>query len=162
MSVGPRRYGEQGMPLLSVTELSGGYGDVQVLHGVSISVFKDETVAILGPNGHGKTTLLRTISGLQKCWSGDIHFDGSPVTREPADRIAARGLIHAPQGDLLFSDMTVLENLSVGAYLPAAWPKREERLRSVWRIFPTLRPRGSEPARNLSGGEPGCSQSGAV
>jgi len=148
-----RGNGTQEKPLLSVEQVSAGYGDVPVLHAVTISVSRNETVAILGPNGHGKTTLLRTISGLQRCWSGDIRFGGLVITREPANQIAARGLIHAPQGDLLFGDMTVLENLFVGAYLSTAWPKRQERLQAVWSIFPALQPRRSELARNLSGGE---------
>lgn len=147
----PRRVQEE--PLLSVAGLTTGYGDVAVLHGVTISVSANETVAILGPNGHGKTTLLRTISGLQPGWSGDVRFDGSLITREAAHRIAARGLIHAPQGDLLFGEMTVMENLFAGAFLPRAWPKRQERLQSIWTIFPALEPRKHELARNLSGGE---------
>ena len=140
-------------PLLAVSDLCGGYGDVPVLHNVSVEVYSGETVAMLGPNGHGKTTLLRTVCGLHKVSSGKIRFDGSDISRLSPNRIAARGLVHVPQGDLLFGDMTVAENLLVGAYLPSAWSKRRERLEMVWEIFPELRLRRDSMTRNLSGGE---------
>ena len=140
-------------PLLAVRDLCGGYGDVPVLHDVSVEVYSGETVAMLGPNGHGKTTLLRTVSGLHKASSGEIRFDGSDISRLSPNRIAARGLVHVPQGDLLFGDMTVIENLLVGAYLLSAWSKRRERMEMIWEIFPELRLRRDSMTRNLSGGE---------
>jgi len=140
-------------PLLAIEDLSAGYGDVPVLDRVNLKVYPHETVAMLGPNGHGKTTLLRTISGLHRLWSGRINFDGENVSLKQPHDITAHGLIHVPQGDLLFSDMTVLENLLVGAYLPAAWRQRRERLDKVWAIFPEIRARSEQLARSLSGGE---------
>ena len=140
-------------PLLAVRDLCGGYGDVPVLHDVSVEVYSGETVAMLGPNGHGKTTLLRTVSGLHKASSGEIRFDGSDISRLSPNRIAARGLVHVPQGDLLFGEMTVIENLLVGAYLLSAWSKRRERMEMIWEIFPELRLRRDSMTRNLSGGE---------
>ena len=140
-------------PLLTVRDVSGGYGDVPVLHDVSVDVYPGETVAMLGPNGHGKTTLLRTVSGLHKASSGEIRFDGNDISRLAPNRIAARGLVHVPQGDLLFGDMTVSENLLIGAYLPSAWSKRRERMELMWKIFPELRLRRDSMTRNLSGGE---------
>ena len=140
-------------PLLAVRDLCGGYDDVPVLHDVSVDVYPGETVAILGPNGHGKTTLLRSVCGLHKATSGKISFDGSDISRLSPNRIAARGLVHVPQGDLLFGDMTVAENLLVGAYLRSSWAKRRERMKMIWEIFPELRLRRDSMTRNLSGGE---------
>jgi branched-chain amino acid transport system ATP-binding protein len=140
-------------PLLDVTGLSAGYGDVRVLRDISLAVRAGETSAILGPNGHGKTTLLRTISGLHRAVAGKIVFDGVDITRARANRISSLGLVHAPQGDLLFAEMTVIENLQVGAYDPGAWRHRIERLELVLDIFPELNERRDSLARNLSGGE---------
>ena len=140
-------------PLLTVKDVSSSYGDVPVLHDVSVDVYPGETVAMLGPNGHGKTTLLRTVSGLHKASTGEIRFDGNDISRLAPNRIAARGLVHVPQGDLLFGDMTVSENLLIGAYLPSAWSKRRERMELMWEIFPELRLRRDSLTRNLSGGE---------
>lgn len=140
-------------PLLHVTGLSTGYEDTPVLSDVGISVGSSETVVLLGPNGHGKTTLLRTICGLHRPWSGTVVFEGHEITRRSANRVAALGLIHVPQGDLLFADMTVGENLLVGAYVPRAWRTRRERLRAVWDMFPQLEERKDQLTRGLSGGE---------
>lgn len=139
--------------LLTLSALSTGYGDVPVLHDVELVVNASETVVLLGPNGHGKSTLLRTISGLHKPWSGSIVFDEHDITAQRPDEIVARGLVQVPQGDLLFSQMSVLENLLVGAYLPLSWRDRHTRLEKVWTIFPSLGERSAELTRNLSGGE---------
>lgn len=142
-----------GEPLLEVSGLSAGYGDVRVLRDIDLVVRRGETVAILGPNGHGKTTALLAVSGLLRPTAGSILFDGIEISHSRPNRIAALGLVHVPQGDLLFSDMTVLENLLVGAYIPASWKQRGERLELVWSIFSDLYERRSARARNLSGGE---------
>lgn len=139
--------------LLEIKDLSTGYEDLPVLLGVSIVICAGETVALLGPNGHGKTTLLRTISGLHRSWSGEIRFLGEDISQWPPHLIAAQGLVHVPQGDLLFSDMSIMENLLTAAYLPDAWRERRKRIEIVWRIFPQLRERRGELTRNLSGGE---------
>lgn len=138
---------------LSVTGLRAGYGGSEVLHGVSLEVREGEAVAILGPNGHGKTTLLRAISGLLRPAAGRVDLDGSDVAGWAAERVAAKGLIHVPQGDLPFAEMTVLENLLVGAYLPDAWSRRREGLDRVFALFPRLAERRPQLARSLSGGE---------
>jgi branched-chain amino acid transport system ATP-binding protein len=140
-------------PLLDVAGLSTGYEDTPVLKDVRLSVGRSETVVLLGPNGHGKTTLLRTICGLHRPWSGRVVFDEHEITGRSANRVASRGLIYVPQGDLLFPDMTVGENLLVGAYVPRAWRERRERLRAVWDMFPQLEERKDQVIRGLSGGE---------
>ena len=138
---------------LSVTGLRAGYVGSEVLHGVSLEVREGEAVAILGPNGHGKTTLLRAISGLLRPAAGRVELDGADVAGWAAERVAAKGLIHVPQGDLPFAEMTVLENLLMGAYLPDAWARRREGLDRVFRLFPRLAERRPQLARSLSGGE---------
>jgi branched-chain amino acid transport system ATP-binding protein len=145
--------GANSRTLLEVSALTAAYDDTPVLTGIDLRVHEGETVAVLGPNGHGKTTALRAISGLHGKKTGRVTFDGKDISREASHRIVARGLVHVPQGDLLFGDMTVLENLLVGAYLPTAWRERKERLERVWTIFGRIHERRNELARNLSGGE---------
>jgi branched-chain amino acid transport system ATP-binding protein len=139
--------------LLAISELRAGYGETEVLHGVSLSVRTGETVVILGPNGHGKTTLLRAISALIPIRGGEARFTGASLRGRGADAIVGLGLIHIPQGDLLFPEMSVLENLLMGAYRPSAWANRSERLDQVYAIFPRLAERKKQLARSLSGGE---------
>jgi len=137
--------------LLDVREVEGGYGEYRVLDGLSIRVGEDEVVAVLGPNGHGKTTLLRMISGLLRPARGSIYFHGQPIhARAPAE-IAGLGISHIPQGDLVFPQMLVRENILAGAYL--RWSERCERMRRILEDFPRLVPRLNVPARVLSGGE---------
>jgi branched-chain amino acid transport system ATP-binding protein len=140
-------------PLLQVEHIHAGYGESEVLRGISLSVNPGEAVVILGPNGHGKTTLLRTISGLIRARSGAVSFDGQPLTGRAPEVIVGHGLIHIPQGDLLFQEMTVLENLLMGAYQSSAWRRRRERLQQVFALFPRLEERQKQLARTLSGGE---------
>lgn len=140
-------------PLLAVQDVRAGYGETQVLHGITLHVSDHETVVILGPNGHGKTTLLRTISGLVPTRGGSVSFAGTSLRGAAADTIVGNGLIHIPQGDLLFPEMTVLENLLMGAYRPNAWANRSARLDQVYAIFPRLAERKKQLARTLSGGE---------
>lgn len=139
--------------MLEVEGLASGYDGATVLHGVDLQVSEGEGVVILGPNGHGKTTLLRTISGLVRASAGRVRFDDEDVTSWRADQIAAAGLVHIPQGDLLFPDMNVEENLLLGSYVPNAWEQRKPRLERVYELFPKLRDRAKQRASSLSGGE---------
>jgi branched-chain amino acid transport system ATP-binding protein len=150
--------------MLKVTDLYAGYGGSQVLQSLSLHVDDGETVVVLGPNGHGKTTLLRTISGLVRPSAGVIEFDGQVIsTLQPADIVAAgtlqpadivaAGVIHIPQGDLVFPELTVMDNLSMGAYRPEAWKERKQKLEQVFQLFPDLADRKGQLARSLSGGE---------
>jgi branched-chain amino acid transport system ATP-binding protein len=139
--------------LLEITHLNTGYGDTPVLHNLDFAMNQGEIILVLGPNGHGKTTLLRTISGLIRAWSGQILFRGRNLMRLSPDQIVQQGIAHIPQGDLLFPDLTVMENLMMGAYLPSAWQGRHARLQEVFKMFPLLKERSSQMARTLSGGE---------
>jgi branched-chain amino acid transport system ATP-binding protein len=139
--------------MLTVADLHAGYGGSEVLHSVSLHVDEGEAVVILGPNGHGKTTLLRAISGLLRPTSGSVTFDGREISHRRAEDIVAAGVIHIPQGDLIFPEMTVLENLMMGAYRAEAWQERKQKLEQVFELFPRLGERKSQLARSLSGGE---------
>jgi branched-chain amino acid transport system ATP-binding protein len=139
--------------MLEVAHLSAGYGAATVLQDVSISVAEGKFVVLTGPNGHGKTTLLRVLSGLLPANSGDMVFRGERINGRSAASIVGRGLVHIPQGDLLFVDLTVEQNLFMGAYLSAAWRGRRERIRRVYELFPRLEERRTQQARTLSGGE---------
>src|SRR5919108_6438908 len=103
-------------PMLEVKGLHAGYAGSEVLHGVDLNVEEGQGVVVLGPNGHGKSTLLRAITGLLPATDGQVVFDGKEITRWRPDLIAAAGVVHIPQGDLLFPEMTVRENLLMGAY----------------------------------------------
>jgi branched-chain amino acid transport system ATP-binding protein len=139
--------------MLDISGLSSGYGSQLVLREVSLSVPRGTVVGLVGPNGHGKTTLLRTISGLIRARGGAISFAGQRIDGLGADAIVALGVVHVPQGDLLFPDMTVLENLRMGAYLPQAAARMKERLDEVFTLLPKLRDRQNQVAGTLSGGE---------
>ena len=139
--------------ILAVEGLEAGYGEATVLHGVDLAVDDGEVIVVLGPNGHGKTTLLRAISGLIPTAAGSLRFAGEDVTGWSADKIAGAGLIHIPQGDLLFGEMTVEDNLLMGAYVKAAWKQRKKRLKRVYEVLPLLKNRRGQLANSLSGGE---------
>jgi len=140
------------MPMLEVDDLVAGYGRVSVLRGVSLNVPAGKMVALLGANGAGKTTLMRAITGLASIHSGAIRFDGAAVTGRAPEALVQSGLVLVPQGRLLFGDMTVRENLEMGALVAdrAAW---EAQLARVEALFPILRVRGHQTAALLSGGE---------
>jgi branched-chain amino acid transport system ATP-binding protein len=140
-------------PLLAIENLSAGYSGLNVVDGLSIEVGAGEFVAVVGPNGHGKTTLLKTISGLLSASGGSITLAGVDLTRRRADQIVAAGVVHVPQGDLLFPDMTVRENLLMGAYLPDAAAQASVRMDEVFQLLPKLRERQGQIASTLSGGE---------
>lgn len=139
--------------MLKITDLHAGYGGSEVLHSISLEVNEGEAVVILGPNGHGKTTLLRAISGLIRPTGGTVELDGKVISGLLAEQIVAAGVIHIPQGDLIFPEMTVLENLLMGAYRSAAWQERQQKLERVFQLFPVLGQRKSQLGRSLSGGE---------
>jgi branched-chain amino acid transport system ATP-binding protein len=141
------------MPLLEVEGLTSGYHRQAVLRDLSFSVDRGAAVGIIGPNGHGKTTLLRTISGLIPLMSGDIRLNGNSLKGTKPEKIVEQGVVHIPQGDHVFSEMSVLHNLNMGAYLPAAHAELEQRLKTVFEIFPRLEERQAQTANTLSGGE---------
>ncbi len=139
--------------LLKVEDVSAGYGRIPVLNGISIEVGRGERIGLFGPNGHGKTTLLRTISGLMRPTHGRITFDGRDITTTAPKDIVSLGLIHVLQGNTLFPRMTVLENVLLGAYSKRAWDDREETLARIYELFPILKQRSRQLARTLSGGQ---------
>ena len=139
--------------MLELHNIFAGYGKVEVLRSLSIHVNSEEKVGLFGPNGHGKTTLLRTISGLIKPKSGDITFQGKSLIRMSPQQIVEHGIIHIPQGNILFPRMTVTENLTLGAYSKRGWDNRAENLQKVFDLFPRLRERRDQLALTLSGGE---------
>jgi branched-chain amino acid transport system ATP-binding protein len=139
-------------PLLAVSELHAGYGATEILRGINLSVQAGEVVAVLGSNGTGKSTLNRTISGVMRAWRGGIRFDGVPIERERPPEIVSRGLIHVPEGRRIFPNMTVRENLDLGAYRRSRARRTPNRDR-VFGIFPRLAERQSQRAGTLSGGE---------
>lgn len=141
------------MSLLQIENLVVSYGVQRVIKGISFSVAEGEFAALVGPNGHGKTTVLRAISGLVRAQSGGLHLAGRDITRLRPDRIVAAGVVHVPQGDLLFPGMSVLDNLRMGAYLPAAAAQESRRLEEVFSLLPKLRDRQQQIASTLSGGE---------
>lgn len=139
--------------LLQVENLVSGYGKIQVLRSLSLHIDEGETIGLFGPNGHGKTTLLRTISGLIAVHEGDIRFQGNSIKDLDPRHIVERGLIHVPQGNTLFPEMSVQENLRLGAYSKRAWPRRSENFEKVYALFPRLEERKNQQAKTLSGGE---------
>jgi branched-chain amino acid transport system ATP-binding protein len=139
-------------PILAVSGLHAGYGATEILRGVDLTVGQGEIVAVLGSNGAGKSTLNRTISGVMRAWRGSIRFAEAAVEREKPAAIVARGLIHVPEGRRIFPNMTVRENLDLGAYRRARARRADNRNR-VFAIFPRLAERQRQRAGTLSGGE---------
>lgn len=129
------------------------YGEYQVLHDVAIEVGKGELVAVFGPNGHGKSTLLKTLAGLVRSASGSIQFEGGDITHKPIKGIVESGLLYVPEERHLFLDMTVRDNLRLGAYTKRARLKEQENFELVFHLFPRLAERQKQMARTLSGGE---------
>jgi ABC-type branched-subunit amino acid transport system ATPase component len=141
-------------PVLEVDAVDFAYGQLQVLFGVSLTVAPGEALALLGTNGAGKSTILRVIAGLERPAAGTVRFGGEDITGEPAERLAARGLVLVPGGKSVFTDMTVDENLQMQAL--TVEPRRDwlrERLDVVFSTFPRLAERRSQKAGTLSGGE---------
>jgi branched-chain amino acid transport system ATP-binding protein len=138
--------------MLKVENLAAGYGHLEILHGISVAVAKAEIVAVLGANGVGKTTLNRALSGVLRPRAGTITFDGHDITQARHDTIVRAGLIHVPEGRKIFPNLTVRDNLLLGAYLRGR-ATRGQTLERVLDIFPRLRERLRQSAGSMSGGE---------
>jgi branched-chain amino acid transport system ATP-binding protein len=139
--------------MLRVKKISARYGHVQALSEVSLEVAEKGTVTLIGSNGAGKSTLLKVISGLVKPIGGTIEFLGERIDGLPSDRIVSLGIAHCPEGRRLFPDLTVFENLEMGAYLSNSKRFVQERIAQLFESFPILRERRSQLAGTLSGGE---------
>jgi len=139
--------------LLALSEVSAGYGSVRAVSNVSITVDEGEAVGLLGANGAGKSTTLRAISGLVRPTSGTITFRGKNIASLPAYKITELGIAHVPEGRQVFPELTVKENLEIGAYIPKARAARTQTLDLVFAIFPVLAERRKQLAGTMSGGE---------
>ena len=139
--------------MLEVDNIDTCYGKVQALWDVSLKIEEGEIVALVGANGAGKTTLLNTICGLIRPASGSVKFLGKRIDGLPSHAIVELGISHVPEGSRVFPDMTVHENLEMGAYPYRAWKQKEEKLEEVYQLFPVLKERKGQLARTLSGGE---------
>ena len=141
------------MGILEVNAVSSGYGDVQILWGAALKLTPGLMTCLVGANGVGKTTLLRTVMGQLRPWDGSVRFEGHDISRLPAHRRAELGLVLVPEGRQLFGDMTVLENLEMGATNRRARPRLRRNLERVFAMFPRLKDRSTQKASTMSGGE---------
>jgi branched-chain amino acid transport system ATP-binding protein len=141
------------MALLEVKDLVVSYGAIRALHGISFHVERGEVVTLIGANGAGKSTTLRTISGLQRPDSGEIVYDGEPITGVRASAIVRRGLVQVPEGRRIFAPLTVRENLEMGAYTRDDRQEIEASMEHVFELFPRLKERLEQTGGTLSGGE---------
>jgi branched-chain amino acid transport system ATP-binding protein len=139
--------------MLSIKKLESGYGSMQVLWGVDVEVGERRIVSILGPNGAGKTTLLNTVMGFIKPWSGRILYQNIDITKTPPHKKVELGINIVPEGRRLFPQMSVRENLLLGAYNKRSREKIEDTLELIYNLFPILKERKDQPAGTLSGGE---------
>ncbi len=139
--------------MLEVSKINSFYGEFQTLHDISLQVGDGELVVVFGPNGHGKSTLLKTICGLHPAASGSIKFDGKDITNLGSLKLVGMGLIYIAEDRHLFPQMTVLENLKLGAYNTQARAKEAENIDYVLELFPKLKERIKQLAETLSGGE---------
>jgi branched-chain amino acid transport system ATP-binding protein len=141
------------MAILEIREIASGYGEVQILWGANVSLEAGKLTSLVGANGAGKTTMLRTVMGLLKPWQGSVWFDGRDVSAMPAYTKAEMGLVLVPEGRQLFTDMSVEENLEMGAKPKRAQPHFARNLDRVYQMFPRLKERRLQKAGTLSGGE---------
>ena len=139
--------------MLAIRDVVGGYEDIQVLRGVSLDVRGGEIVGLLGPNGQGTSTLLKAIAGVHPATGGSIRFMDEEIIKAPPHRIVEAGIAYIPEERHLFSDMTVLENLQLGAYSRTARPEFRRNLELVFDVFPRLRERQRQVCMTMSGGE---------
>jgi branched-chain amino acid transport system ATP-binding protein len=141
------------MALLEVSDIRARYGAIEALKGVSLTVEEGEVVTLIGSNGAGKSTTLRSISGLTPASAGTVTFDGEDITRVPAHEIVVRGIALSPEGRHCFARMTVRENLELGAHRRAKGPEIGQDLDRVFTLFPRLQERERQKAGTMSGGE---------
>lgn len=141
------------MAMLSVNNLQVHYGMIQAIKDVSFEVNEGEVIALIGANGAGKTTILHTVSGLLQPTKGSVVFEGQDITKIPAHKIVSLGMAHVPEGRRVFAQLTVLENLKLGAYTRKDKNEMEETLRMIYKRFPRLEERKNQIAGTLSGGE---------
>lgn len=139
--------------MLTVENLNVSYGAIKALHGVSLKVPQGSIVTLIGANGAGKSTTLRALSGLVKSSSGTITYDGEDISKLPTNHIVSKGLCHVPEGRMVFANLTVAENLKMGAYLQKDRKWIAEQTDYVFSLFPRLKERESQAAGTLSGGE---------
>lgn len=139
--------------MLQVKGVHASYGEIKVLHDVSLNIAKGEVVGLVGANGAGKSTTLKVLSGLLSPTAGKAAFEGTDITKMPAPKIVELGIAHIPEGRRLFPMMTVQENLEMGSYLPEPKKCRQETLEMVYQLFPILKERRRQLAGTLSGGE---------
>lgn len=141
------------MAMLEVKDLEVYYGVIQAIKGVSFQVNQGEVIALIGANGAGKTTILHTITGLLSPKRGSVMFEGKEITKVPAHKIVSMGMAHVPEGRRVFAELSVYENLKMGAYTRKDKAEIEESLRNVYKRFPRLEERKNQMAGTLSGGE---------
>ncbi len=141
------------MAILEAKDISSGYGEVQILWDASLSLEKGKLTSLVGANGAGKTTLLRTMVGLNKPWEGSIWFEGEDLSKLSAHEKASLGLALVPEGRQLFTNMTVYENLEMGATVKRSRAKMNRNFEKVFTMFPRLKERRSQKSGALSGGE---------
>jgi branched-chain amino acid transport system ATP-binding protein len=141
------------MSILEVRDLESGYGEVQILWGASLIVEEGKLTCLVGGNGAGKTTALRTVMGLNRAWKGSVLFEGRDITRSAAYTKADMGIVLVPEGRQLFTDMTVRENLEMGATNRRARAGAARNLERIYTLFPRLKERAAQKAGTLSGGE---------
>lgn len=141
------------MAMLEIKDLEVYYGMIQALKGISFSVDEGEVIALIGANGAGKTTTLHTITGLLEASQGQVLFDGKDITRIPAHKIVTMGMAHVPEGRRVFANLSVLQNLKMGAYTRRDKDEIAETLATVYERFPRLQERQNQMAGTLSGGE---------
>lgn len=139
------------MTILEAHDVVSGYGQAEILHGVDLDVEEEEIVTIIGPNGAGKSTMLKAIYGLIDCWDGSVVFNGTDVTDYRANEITEEGMCYVPQRDNIFPNLTVRENLEMGAYIEDE--VLEEDIQREFDRFPVLREREHRPASAMSGGQ---------
>jgi len=141
------------MSMLEIKDLEVYYGMIQAIKGVSFDVNEGEVIALIGANGAGKTTILHTITGLINAQKGSVWFEGKDITKLPAHKIVSMGMAHVPEGRRVFANLTVLQNLKMGAYTRKDKTEIEQTLDSIYKRFPRLMERQNQLAGTLSGGE---------